>query len=253
MTSRDPRHDALLSTVPLRLGADIAVEPVGYGIAGEPFEGVLAADRSTDERRPGVLLVHDWTGVGEYVATRAEMAARLGFVAFACDVYGAGIRPQGDAAAQEAGRYYADLPLLRARVRAGLDRLLADPRVDPERVVVLGYCFGGTAAIELARSGAALRGAISIHGSLVTHEAGDSGDIRCPLLILTGGADPVVPDERVAAFQHELRATDASWEVVTYSGAPHAFTLPTLPVYRELADRRAWRRIVDFLDEVFAD
>ncbi|AGL18344.1 dienelactone hydrolase family protein [Actinoplanes sp. N902-109] len=246
-------HQTLLESVPAGAGARIEGETVEYKHEDTTLEGYLAHDAAITERRPAVLVVHDWTGLREYPKVRAQMLARLGYVAFAVDVYGAGVRPEGqEEAAAEANKYYGNVPLFRARVQAGYERLLADPRIDPERVAVIGYCFGGSAALEFARTGAPLRGAVSFHGALNTHEPSDAGQITAPLLIMTGAADPVVPDEAVVAYQDELRAADVDFEIISYSGAPHAFTLPEIPqVYRPKADARSWQRLTGFLDEIF--
>jgi len=182
------------------------------------------------------------------------MLARLGYVGFAIDVYGAGIRfgAGQDGAAQEAGKYYGDLELMRERVRVGFERAIADERVDAGNVAVIGYCFGGSASIEFARTGAAIKGVASFHGGLVVHEPADVEKVSAPLLIMTGGADDVVPDDTIVAFENELRSNPAiDWQLVNYSGAPHAFTLPEIPNYRQAADTRSWRELVGFLDEVF--
>lgn len=264
-------YRAILETVPVAPGARIATESVVYehvagagaeggagtavGPSGERtgLEGYLAYDAALIDPRPAVLIVHDWTGVDPNVQMRAQMLARLGYVALAADVYGKGVRPTGDAASAQARKYYADLPLLRERVQAGYRRLVTDPRVDPDRIAVIGYCFGGSATLEFARTGAPLRGAVSIHGGLTVHEPSDASAIRASLLVLTGAADPVVPDTAIAAFKDELRAVPSiDWQIVSYSGAPHAFTVPGSDRYRPVADARSWRALVDFLDEVLA-
>ncbi|MCS5733643.1 dienelactone hydrolase family protein [Herbiconiux daphne] len=247
-----PEHLDLLDTVPLSPGSVIQTEGVAYDESGAPLDGLLVWDAAADGPRPGVLVLHDWTGEGEYVRTRARMLARLGYVAFTADIYGTGIRPVSDAAAEQAHAFYADLPLLRERVRAGFEVLRHDPRVDPERIAVIGYCFGGSAAVEFARTGAAVVGTVSFHGGLITHEPADVAAIAAPLLVLTGAADPVVPDAAVVAFEDELRtAPELDWQIVSYSGAPHAFTLPSTPNYRPKADRRSWVALQQFLAEVF--
>jgi dienelactone hydrolase len=253
MTAAPAPYADLVETVPLGTASRIVDETVRYEHEGTPLEGYLAVDAGLDGRRPGILVVHDWTGLQDYPKARAQMLARLGYVGFAIDVYGAGVRPTGDAAPVEARKYYGDLELMRARVRAGYDALLADDRVDPDRVAIIGYCFGGSAAFEFARTGARLRGAVSFHGSLVTHDPADVAAIDAPLLALTGAADPVVPDEALVAFEDELRTRDdLDWQIVSYSGAPHAFTIPGQPNHRPLADARSWRAMVDFLTEVLA-
>ncbi|MDO9396767.1 MAG: dienelactone hydrolase family protein [Herbiconiux sp.] len=255
MTGLSPQHQHLLDSVPLPPGADVVGERVGYDHAGDRMDGYLAHDAAAPGPRPGVLVLHDWNGEGEYTRVRAQMLARLGYVALVADLFGEGVRPETqEAAAELAHGYYADLPLLRARVEAAFAVLRADPRVDPERIAVVGYCFGGSSSIEFARTGAPLRGAVSIHGGLITHEPADVAQIAAPLLVLTGAADPVVPDEAVLAFENELRQRDdLDWQVVTYSGAPHAFTLPMIENYRPLADVRSWAALRDFLGEVLAE
>lgn len=253
MATTDPQLTALLETVPVPAGADIRTERIPYDHAGTGLEGFLAWDAAAEGPRPAVLIVHDWNGEGEYVRVRAQMLARFGYVAFAADVYGAGVRPEGDDAATTVQAFYRDLPLMRARVAAGFDVLRDDARVDPTRIAVIGYCFGGSAALELARTGAEVRGTVSFHGSLITHTPADVASIVSPLLVLTGGSDPVVPDSAVAALQDELRTRDdLDWQVVTYSGAPHAFTRPGSPAYRPVADARSWAALRAFLDEVMA-
>lgn len=247
-----PAFQALLEQVPIGERSVIEAETVPYEHEGTPLEGYLARDASPDERRPAVLVLHDWTGVGDNVRMRAQMLARSGYVAFAADLYGAGVRPTGDAASAEAGKYYRDLPLLRSRVAAGFSWLQQHPAVDPARLAVIGYCFGGTAALEFARTGAPARGVVSFHGGLIAHDPSDAAQIAASLLVLTGGSDPVVPDEAVVAFEDELRgAPHVDWQVTTYSGAPHAFTIPGSDRYRPVADARSWRALVCFLDEVF--
>ncbi|MEO7015495.1 MAG: dienelactone hydrolase family protein [Leifsonia sp.] len=247
-----PAHQALLAQVPIGPHSVIDSEIVDYEHEGVRLEGYLARDVQADERKPAVLVLHDWHGVGDTVKMRAHMLARLGYVAFAADLYGADVRPEGDAASAVARKYYQDLPLLRARVSAGFTWLLQHPAVDPARLAVIGYCFGGSAALEFARTGAPARGVVSFHGRLVTHEPSDATAIAASLLVLTGAADPVVPDEAVAAFENELRAAPhVDWQVTSYSGAPHAFTIPGSESYRPVADARSWRALACFLDEVF--
>lgn len=243
----------IIDSVPLQPGSDIVSRRVSYDEAGAALEGCLVWDSSLTGPRPAVLVLHDWTGEGPFVQARAHMLARLGYVAFAADIYGTGVRPQGDDAATQAHAFYADLPKLRARVQAGFDVLAAEEGVDAERIAVIGYCFGGSASLEFARTGAPLAAVVSFHGNLITHDPADVDSLRAPVLVLTGADDPVVPDEKVVAFENELRlAPELDWQVVSYSGAPHAFTLPGIPNYRAVADARSWRAMIGFFDEVLA-
>lgn len=239
LASLSPRHDA-----------GVEAEIVAYDHAGAPMEGFLACPRASVGRNKALLVLHAWSGVGPNVEMRALMLARLGYTALAADLYGSGVRPATMPAMKaEADSYYADLPLLRARVAAGFD-VLVGRGFAPEDIVVIGYCFGGTAALEFARNGQASAGIVSIHGNLIVHEPSDAAQISAPLLIISGAADDLVSDEIVKAFVDELRAADAiEWEFVSYSGAPHAFTVPG-ERFRPVADARSWRRLVDFLDEV---
>ncbi|MEU7867309.1 dienelactone hydrolase family protein [Dactylosporangium sp. NPDC049140] len=224
---------------------------VTYEHDGRAMEGFSVHDAAVAGPKPAVLVVHDWTGLREYPKARAHMLARLGYFAFCADVYGQGRRfDNDDDSSAEARKYYGDLPLLRARVRAAYDVLAARPEVDAARIAVIGYCFGGSAALEFARTGAPLRGTVSFHGALIAHEPADVAAIDGALLVLTGGADEVVPDAAVAKFQDELRTReDLDWEVTTYAGAEHGFTLPG-EAHHAVADRRSWRALEAFLAEV---
>jgi dienelactone hydrolase len=252
MTDLPATHEELLARIPVSDGAQLEASSISYGHDGTELEGYVAHDAAAQEPRPGILIVPDWLGVGPNAEMRAQMLARLGYVAFVADVYGADVRPTHEEAAALAGTYYRDLPLLRARVRAAYETLVELPQVDESRIAVIGYCFGGSAALEFARTGADIRGVVSFHGRLIAHDPSDADAIRAALLVLTGGADPVVPDADVHAFQDELRgAPHVDWQVVTYSGAPHAFTVPG-ESFRPIADARSWQAQLDFFDEIFA-
>lgn len=213
----------------------------------------------TDDLRPGVLVLHDWSGLNDHARVRAEMLARLGYVALAGDVYGGGEFFGPEAAAAQAGRFSTDTELFRSRVTANLEHLRGLPGVDPDRLAVIGYCFGGTAALELARTGADVAGIVSFHGALSTAKPARPGDIRAPLLVLTGAADPIVPDAQVFGFEDELRDAGAEdWQLVSYSGAMHAFTMPDAnapehgAAFQATANARSWVAMRAFFDEIFA-
>lgn len=257
-TTLSPAHATLLDTIPIG-ASNVVTSDVDYELDGTALQGYLAYNDAADGKRPGVLVVHDWTGVGEYVQVRCQMLARLGYVAFAPDIYGRDVRPQGDEAARVAGQYYGNPTLMRARVRAGLDRLLAEPLVDASRVAAIGYCFGGSVSLALAASGADIAGAVSFHGALLPVAAEDAAQIRARILVLTGAADPVVPDDNVIAFENSLRvAPEVDWQLTSYAGAMHAFTLPEAAApdhgasYQPAAERRSWVAMRNFFDEIFA-
>jgi dienelactone hydrolase len=229
---------------------------VDYTADDVAYRGYVARPAGAAGPLPAVLVVHDWLGVTDATRMRCDMLARIGYLAFAADLYGADVRPSDAEAPQVAGGLYGDPATWRARLAAALDRLTAEPDVDRDRVAALGYCFGGSSALQLARTGADLKAVVSFHGGLSTGPEGEAARIRAKLLVLTGAADPVVPDADVLAFEDELRtAPGLDWQVVTYAGAMHAFTVPTADApdhgaaYDERADRRSWTAMKDFLAE----
>ena len=256
--SLSPAHSRLLSGTPLPAGAVIDTGTVDYTSDGTALQGYLAVDSASAHRRPGVLLIHDWGGVGEYVQVRAQMLARLGYAALAADIYGADVRPGPQDAPKVAAGFYRDPALTRVRATAGLRQLLAHPLVDPARTAVIVYCFGGFVALELARSGAALTGAVTFHGALRTASPRDATNIRAKVLVLAGGADPVVPDEQIVEFKNALRAAPhVDWQLISYGGAMHSFTQPEVnspdhgAAYQATAERRSWAAMLAFFDEIF--
>ncbi len=239
--------------------AALRTEVVEYRQGGTVLEGYLAYDDAIAGKRPGVLVVHEWMGLNAYAKRRAEQLAGLGYVAFAADIYGKGVRA-GDAkeAGALAGKYRGDRPLLRARAAAGLDVLRKNPMVDPGRVAAVGYCFGGTTVLELARSGADLSGVVSFHGGLDTPTPGDARNIKGKVLALQGADDPFAPAAQVAAFEDEMRKGGADWQLVLYGGAVHGFSNPDGGsdnskgyAYNEKADRRSWDAMKAFFAEIF--
>jgi dienelactone hydrolase len=230
-----------------------------YQASGVELGAFRAAPVDSRVPRPGVLIISDWSGLGDHARVRAQLLAREGYVAIAGDVYGGGVHLGPDQAGAEAGKYYGDPELFRSRMNANLDHLREDPAVDSGRIAVMGYCFGGSASLELARSGAEVAGVVSFHGALRTAAPATVGAIRAPLLVLTGAADPVVPDEQVAAFEEELRTAGApDWQLNSYSGAMHAFTMPDADspehgaAFNPRANARSWVAMHAFFDEIFA-
>ncbi len=238
--------------------AAVQTRTVTWDQGGVTCEGYLAWDDAHTGPRPGVLVIHQWMGLTDNERMRARMLAELGYVALAADVYGQGVRPaDAAAAAKEAGKYYADRALLRARVAAGLDTLKKQPGVDAARCAAIGYCFGGGAALELARSGADLRGVVSFHGSLDTPLPAQKGQVMARLLVCHGAADPFVKPEAVRGFVDEMEAAGVDYELVMYAGAVHAFTQKEAgndpargAAYQERADQRSWVAMKAFLAEV---
>jgi dienelactone hydrolase len=243
----------------LSAGAQIHTETVEYRQGNTVLEGYLAYDTAVQGKRPGVLIVHQWMGLTDYEKKRAQMLAKLGYIAFAVDVYGKGIRPQSpQQAGAEAGKYKSNRELLRSRVQAGLAVLQKQELTDPKRVAAIGYCFGGTAVIELARSGADIAGVVSFHGGLDSPHPEDGKNIRCKVLALHGADDPFVPAKDLAAFEDEMRQAKVDWQLVKYGGAVHAFTDSNAGndpqrgvAYNERADRRSWEAMKQFFAEIF--
>jgi len=186
------------------------------------------------------------------------MLAQLGYVAFAADIYGKGIRPQtiADAGAM-AGKFKSDRALLRARVHVALDVLKALPEVDQSRLAAIGYCFGGTAVLELARSGADIKGVVSFHGGLSSPSPLDARNIKARVLALHGAADPFVKADEVAAFEKEMTDAKADYRLIQYPGAMHGFTnpdnqgVPPGALYNEAADKASWAEMQKFFKEIF--
>lgn len=243
----------------LSLPAAIHTETVNYEQGGTPLEGFIAYDTSIKGPRPAVLVIHQWKGLTDYEKKRCHMLAEMGYVAFAVDIYGKGIRPSTTAEAGKlAGQYKSDRALLKARVNAGLDALLKTGKAAPSKVAAIGYCFGGTTALELARSGASIAGVVSFHGGLSTPNPAEAQKIRCKVLVLHGAEDPYVPASEVAAFQEEMRSGNVDYQLTAYSGAVHSFThweagsdKSKGAAYNEAADRRSWWAMKTFFAEVF--
>ncbi len=253
---------ALLAlSVPQLTSAEIKLETVEYKDGNTTCEGAVAFDDANKTPRPGVLLVHDWMGAGDYAKSRAKQVAALGYVCFVADIYGKGVRPAnaGEASAQ-AGKYKGDRPLLRERVNAALSELKKNPLVVKTKTCAMGYCFGGTTVLELARSGAEVAGVVSFHGGLDSLHPADGKNIKGKVLVLHGADDPFVKPADIAAFQEEMRGNRVDWQMVYYGDAVHSFTRPDAgtdkskgAAYQEAADKRSWEAMKEFYAEVFAN
>lgn len=240
-------------------GAELHTESVEYRDGETILEGYLAYDAAVIGKRPGVLVVHEWWGNNAYSKRRAEQLARLGYLAFALDMYGKGMIAKDPKEAERlAGTFRSDRKLMRARANAGLDLLMRHELADPDRIAAIGYCFGGTTVLELARSGAPISGIVSFHGTLDTPFPEDAKNIKGKVLVLTGGDDLAAPPEQVAAFEEEMRKGGVDWQINIYGGAVHSFTNPDSGkdksrgvAYNEKADKRSWETMRIFFDEIF--
>jgi dienelactone hydrolase len=223
------------------------------------LQGYVAYDDAITGKRPGVLVVHDWMGFGPFANHKAEDLAQLGYTAMAVDIYGKDVRPKNtDEAGALVGIYKGDRALLRRRILAGYEALKNNEMVDAKKIAVMGFCFGGTTALELARSGAPIAGVVSFHGGLNTPTPMDAKNIKAKVLALHGADDPYVPADEVQAFEKEMNDAKVDWQLVKYSGAVHSFTNPAAgndnskgAAYNANADKRSWVAMKSFLEEVF--
>lgn len=239
--------------------AELITREIEYRHGDVVLEGYVAYPKDTKGKLPGVLVCHQWMGHTEYERRRVEETAQLGTVALALDIYGKGVRPKdAGEAAKLAGGFKGDRALLRARALAGLDALRKLEVCDPSKLAVMGYCFGGTTALEIARSGADVLGTISFHGDLSSPAPEDAKHIKGKVLALHGADDPFVPPAQVSAFEDEMRKAGVDWQLVAFGGAVHGFTHKGAgndnskgAAYNEKADLRSWEMYKDFLAEIF--
>lgn len=247
---------ALLGLSPL--GAAIVEKPVEYKSGDVVCEGWHAYDDTLAGKRPAILVVHQWTGISGHEKAAARQLAELGYNVLVADVYGKGVRPQPPAAGQEAGKYKKDRPLLRARLTAALDVLKQDARTDGTKLAATGYCFGGTSVLELARSGADVKGVVSFHGGLDSPKPADGQNIKGKVLALHGADDPYVAAKDIIAFEQELQAAKVDYKLIKYPGAVHSFTHKEAgndnskgAAYNEAADKASWSEMKAFLTGLF--
>ncbi len=237
--------------------AEIQTEWVEYQDGDTVLQGYLAYDDAMTEKRPGVLVIHEWKGFGEYVQRRARMLAELGYVAFAADMYGKGIFAKDhQEAAKLSGAFFQDRAMMRARAQVALDVLKNQQQVDPDRLAAIGYCFGGASVIELARSGAPLRAVVTFHGILKTPMPARPGEVQAKIFVMHGEEDTVVKPEDLTAFQQEMENAGVDWRMLVFPGAVHSFTVPESGndkskgiAYNEEADQESWRAMKQFFKE----
>jgi dienelactone hydrolase len=247
------------------LHAKVVTKPVAYEHGGVKLEGWLAYDdekAAADKLAPGVLVLPEWWGLTEYPKKRAEQLAKLGYVAFAADMYGAGVTTSDPKKAGELAALFYGKPLMAERSRAGLDQLLATGLVDGGRVAAIGYCFGGATAQVLAYSGAPLAGIVSFHGSLVPASPAAAAANKAKFLVCHGAVDPFISAEEIAAFMKGMNDGKFDYQFVSYAGAVHAFSnsgadkiakATGLPIaYNAAADKRSWSHMRSFFNEIFA-
>ena len=221
---------------------------ITYQVNGNKYEGYYV---SKSPGTPLVLLIHDWDGLTDYEVKRSQMLADLGYSVFAADLFGKGIRPvEFDEKRKLTGELYSNRQKMRDLLYGALEAAKSNG-ADIKNAVAIGYCFGGTAVLELARSGAHLKGFVTFHGGLSTPEGQDYSKTAGKILVLHGTPDSSVTMDDFAALAKELEKNQVSHEMITYSGAPHAFTVFGSDRYREDADRKSWKRFIGFLEETF--
>jgi dienelactone hydrolase len=239
--------------------AAVKGEPISYSDGTETLKGYLAYDSSTDAKRPGVLVVHEWWGHNDYARKRADMLAEMGYLALAVDMYGDGQTADhpkdAKAFATSVGKE------ARPRFEAAMKVLEQHPLYESGEMAALGYCFGGTQVLNMARQGLPLKGVVSYHGSLATKQPAEAGKLQARIAVFTGEADPMIPSEQVEAFREEMRNASADMFLVSYPGAKHSFTNPDADSFAErfgmplgydaAADADSWAQTQTFLSELF--
>ncbi|MET0814128.1 MAG: dienelactone hydrolase family protein [Pseudoxanthomonas sp.] len=240
------------------LAAPVA-KPISWKVGKQTFSGFVVYDDASKETRPGLLLVPDWLGVTTAAVDKAKQIARDDYVVLVVDMYGKGVRPKNPTQAMaQVKKLYADRPAMRARMGKALEVLRGNAGkapVDAKKIAALGFCFGGSSALELARSGADIAGVVTFHGGLDTTMPAAKGAVKAPLLILNGADDQGVAPG-IAGFEKEMNEAGADWQFVNFSGAVHCFALenansPPGCMYNERAAKRAYRMMDDFFGEIF--
>ena len=241
--------------------AALVESDVIYQDGDAELEGFHVYDDEVNGERPGILIIHQWMGLSDYEKGRARQLAELGYNVFAADIYGKGIRPDSTKeAGKQAGTYKSDRELFRSRVTAGLKVLQGHELTKTGNLASIGYCFGGTGVLELARSGAEIQGVVSFHGGIGPDRGMEArvGRIPAKILVLHGADDPFVSAKEIDAFKTEMNEAKANWQMNSYSGAVHAFTQPQAgddnskgAAYNEQADERSWQAMKRFFNEIF--
>ncbi len=236
------------------------VENLKYKDGELNLHGLVAYDETVSGKRPGVVIMPDAFGIAPFVRERAERLVKLGYVGFGADPYGDGfVAKDLQEGIKHAMKLLEDPVVVRGRVRAALDKISSLPQVDSSRLAVMGYCMGGTCSLEIARSGAAVKGVVSFHGGLATKQPAEEGKVKAKVLVCNGADDPFVLPVQVATFNEEMTKAGVDWQFINYGGTVHSFTNPDAAAigapgiaYNKSADERSWQAMTSFFAEIFA-
>jgi dienelactone hydrolase len=244
--------------------AEIKSETIKYEVAGQPFEGTLSVDDSIKGKRPGVLVVHEWWGHNAYAKKRAEMLAKLGYTAFALDMYGAGkVASHPEDAKKFMEATLADMKVAEARFNAALKLLKEQPTVESNKIAAIGYCFGGGMVLHMAKVNPELVGVVSYHGALgiSANTKPVSTPVKTKILVFNGADDPFIAKEQIDAFKQDMKAIGADYEFIDYPGVKHGFTNPEADTFAlkfdmplkhdEKADKDSWEKTQAFFKKIF--
>jgi dienelactone hydrolase len=250
---------AMLLTASALARAEVKTKAVSYEYDGVALKGHLAWDDAVKGKRPGVLVVHEWWGLNDYARQRAEQLAKLGYVAFACDMYGEGKHTEHPAeAGQFAGEVRKNIEVWRGRAVAGLKVLKDQEQVDGNKLAAIGYCFGGSTALQLAYTGADLKAVVTFHAALPVPDAEHAKAIKARILVCHGAADKFIPEETAAKFREALENAKVDYAMVYLGNAKHSFSVKGIDdkkvpglAYNAEADHRSWKYMRELFDEVF--
>jgi dienelactone hydrolase len=241
---------------------ELIEKEISYGTGDVSMNGYLVYDNSIDEKRPGVLVVHEWWGHNPYARERARKLAELGYVALAVDMYGNGKQAgHPEDAGKFAGEVMKNMNEAQARFEAALNILKNFDKTNSEKTAAIGYCFGGGVVLQMARMGVDLDGVVSFHGSIASQMPAEKGKVKAELLVLNGADDGFVTKDQIDAFKAEMDSADVEYKFINYQGAKHSFTNPdadslgaefNLPLaYDKTADEKSWNEMKNFFTKIF--